>query len=543
MVYEAPHPKSQPESEPAMRHVYLICCVIGLWSGMSQPKAQAKSKIKRIALLVWHDQGWKGTQPDQPLRYPKRDAQLVEQVLRTKGHFRTIVLARPTAKKLRYTLAQFERNWSTEDKVHFLFYYSGHADTKYLRLGPQSQHPQQRFSLQELANRLKKLKARIKLGILDACNSGALIDLLHARSKGRGQGYAAFFQIPSSLSQGMAILTSASTFGKARELDRLRASLFTYYLTQGLWGRADQDLDGKVTSIEAYNYARVKMERHLPGQQQPMYLNHFRGQGAYAITASYNASMVLPMKRGEQYTLISAKATWNIKAKDDQARLVSVMAGQYDVYLRRKEGDAEVCFVQKVQVKSKRLLLSRKRWRSTKCPTAVSKGPDASKAFDIADELRLGPTRRVSAAFVAGPLTASLYRPLWGGSVSLTWERWRFLLTFLGEQRTDSFAALTEAAVGWGWDFQWDRFHLHTGFLFGLGLLTVQHSTKELTGYSPSLRYGLHLEAAIRLHTRWWLLARGFFGPTHTVVRASVSGGEFVNGLAGQGSLALSVRF
>lgn len=517
--------------------VVLVWASACLWSAV----ATASGGEHRVALLVWHDQGWKGTRPDQPLRYASRDAKLLARVLRTKGQFRTILLGQPTPDRLRRTLDLIEKKWSgTRKALHFLFYYSGHADARYLRLGPKSQRAGNRFSMKELAQFFKRLRARVKLGILDACNSGALIDLLHARNKGRGRGYAAFFQIPSALNQGMAILTSASAYGKAREIDRLRASLFTYHLTQGLWGKADLNLDGKVTSIEAYNYARLRMEKQLPGQQQPMYLNHFRGQGAYAITKSYNASVVLPVKRGEQYTVVGRHASWNIKVKDDRPRIVSVMAGSYRIYRRERTMTGFRCAVQQVNVSSQRRWLSRAAWKATTCPVSVAKGDELGGS--LTDVVPLERPNRVGLSLSVGPLNASLFRPLWGGSLELVLDKWRLMVTFVGDQQATHFSGLLELAAGWGWRWEWGRWQLHVGGLVGLGILMVHHTEADLTGYSPSLRYGLQLEGGLRLRGAWWLLLQGFVGPAHTLVRGS-EGASLAHALVGRGSLAIAYRF
>lgn len=511
-------------------------------------KSAVEASVERIALLVWHDRGWKGRRGhpgDQRLRYAKRDAELLASVLKTKGNFQTRVLAKPTSQQLWKQLQRIRARSKRPGKpIHFLFYYSGHADERFLRLGASSQPQKHRFSLKQLASFLKTIKATVKIGILDACNSGSLIDLLHARTKGRGKGFAPYFKVPPTLSQGMAILTSASPAGKARELDRLHASLFTHYLVRGLWGKADRDRDGKVTSIEAYEYARLMVERELPGRQQPMFLNHFRGQEAYPITLSYNAQLVLPQQDGERWSIVGRRSVWKVRGKTGLPRVVSLMAGRYKIFLRDPKGQ---CFHQDVTVrKAHKTWLSARHWKDIACHVGKAKGEEVATVPShehVVRRLSLPHRGEVSLGFDVGALTASLFRPWLGGTFGFSLDNWRIYMTFLGESFPQYFTGFAEISVSWGWQLQRSSWKLHLGGLLGVGLLMVFHEQALRSGQSPSLRYGVHAEFGVRLTWRLWLFLRGFGGMAHTVVKASREGGTFLNAWTAKGTVAIGYQF
>src|SRR5574344_1802022 len=128
-------------------------------------------------------------------------------------------------------------------RKEILFYYSGHADERGLRIGNEL------YSWGALRKRIDALHADVKISVIDACGSGAI-----TRIKG-GVAVPAFMADASGDMKGYAFITSSTQDESSQESDRLRGSFFTQSLVSGLRGAGDISGDGKVTLSEAYQFA------------------------------------------------------------------------------------------------------------------------------------------------------------------------------------------------------------------------------------------------------------------------------------------------
>src|SRR5262249_46482693 len=147
-----------------------------------------------------------------------------------------------------------------------LFYYSGHADGATLHLGESSLDL---FRIREL---LAQTHASVRIGVLDACGTGALT----IREKGVEKGAPFMLSAPPELAQrGQVIIAAVSASESAQESDSLKGSFFTNYLVAGLRGAADRSGAGRVTLDDAYRYAYAQTVRATmlsrAGAQHPSY--------------------------------------------------------------------------------------------------------------------------------------------------------------------------------------------------------------------------------------------------------------------------------
>jgi formylglycine-generating enzyme required for sulfatase activity len=119
----------------------------------------------------------------------------------------------------------------------------------------------------ELRDMLRQCKAGQKVLVLDCCHAGAEKDLSTDAPSSEELG-SAFRD-----ARGLVTLASCGRDEKSREWDEKGHGLFTYYLAEGLQGKADRDRDGIVTSDELYLYTHSHVQtsaRRLFGQaQQP----------------------------------------------------------------------------------------------------------------------------------------------------------------------------------------------------------------------------------------------------------------------------------
>ena len=198
----------------------------------------------RAALVVGNNAG---NATDQPLKYAEADAERISTLLSNLGGFSsssTVVLKGRTADDVRRRFAELgARLRQTPGEHMFIFYFSGHADGQALRLGTSA------LPFGELKQLLLQLPVTVRIGIVDACQSGSL-----TRLKG-GKPGAPFDIGGVDAPRGLAILASTGAAELAQESDELRGSFFTHHLEAGLRGLADRNRDGRVSLIESFDYA------------------------------------------------------------------------------------------------------------------------------------------------------------------------------------------------------------------------------------------------------------------------------------------------
>ncbi len=233
--------------------------------------------VTRFAVIAGNNLGLPRS---EPLRYAMDDAHRMAHLLEELGGVRRSnmdVLTDRGPQALRQSLDRMaDRISALEHDAVFIFYYSGHADSGWLRMGGRG------MPLVELRRRLETMPAKIRIAIVDACQSGEI-----TRAKG-GKVVSPFLEERPVNVEGLVILTSASAAENAQESEVLGSSFFSHHLMSGLRGPADKSADGRVSVLEAYDYAYHhtvrETEKTVRGTQHPMFLYALEGEGDVALT-------------------------------------------------------------------------------------------------------------------------------------------------------------------------------------------------------------------------------------------------------------------
>ncbi|MFA6836688.1 MAG: caspase family protein, partial [Fibrobacteraceae bacterium] len=226
------------------------------------------------------------------LRYAESDAEAFSKVLVEMGGVNAkngVILREPSLASMKRGFENLDRKLSEKSNTRkeVLFYYSGHADERGLRIGDEL------YAWADLRRRIDALSADVKISVIDACGSGAI-----TRVKG-GVAVPAFMVDASSDMKGYAFITSSTEEESSQESDRLRGSFFTKSLVTGLRGAGDVSGDGKVTLSEAYQFAfnetLEKTQATLGGVQHPSRDMNLAGTGDVVMTdvRSTSAGLVL----------------------------------------------------------------------------------------------------------------------------------------------------------------------------------------------------------------------------------------------------------
>ncbi|MBM4370710.1 MAG: caspase family protein [Deltaproteobacteria bacterium] len=316
------------EHRPGVR--LLLPAILLLLAG---PAAGA-DRWERYAVVVGADRGAAG---QDALRYAEGDAARVAELLEELGGFpreRIHLLAGPDAETLRRHLATVEEDVARAGpgtSTLLLFFYSGHANTGGLELGDSL------FSMDELKGYLRSSGAMVRIALVDACHSGALV-----RSKG-GRRVEAFPLSMDLDATGYAVLTSSAAGERSQESDELRGSFFTHFVVSGLRGAADTSGDGQVTLDELYRYAyRRTLDRSLQagvGVQHPTFDLGLSGRGELVLASLDRAAALLlfPAETEGNYLVWSEdrdRVVGEVDKPGGAASLLAVPAGELEVFKR-----------------------------------------------------------------------------------------------------------------------------------------------------------------------------------------------------------------
>jgi hypothetical protein len=273
----------------------------------------------------------------QPLKYAETDAQSLGSLLVELGGFDdslVTVLYAPTADQLREALAAHAAIAQQYPDDLFVFYYSGHADANGLRLG------QDVYYFDTLKHDLRAIDSDVRVGVLDACRSGAI-----TRLKGAGVTASMFGQ-EGTAAEGEAWLTASSADELAQESDELRGGFFTHYLVSGLRGAADTG-DGIVDLDEAYRYTFDRVVARTGGTdggaQHPVFDYDIAGSGGVGLTDLRNASALLVLPADTIGLIAVQRLPDHVQIAEvgklaGQELKIAVPEGKYLV--RRRDGDA-----------------------------------------------------------------------------------------------------------------------------------------------------------------------------------------------------------
>jgi hypothetical protein len=129
----------------------------------------------------------------------------------------------------------------------------------------------------EIARIFQRINSERLVFISDTCYSGAsggrTIPVVGTRMNVSG----AFLERLSQ-GKGRVILTASDANEVSAEKDELKHGVFTYYLLEGLRGKADFDKDGVITVDEVYRYVSIKVPQATGQDQHPVKKGEVTGE-------------------------------------------------------------------------------------------------------------------------------------------------------------------------------------------------------------------------------------------------------------------------
>ncbi len=131
--------------------------------------------------------------------------------------------------------------------------------------------------MSEISKIFSRIYSERLIFIADACYSGAS----GGRTlgiKGTRSNISDAFMDRISRGKGRVIITASGANEVSSENDDLKHGVFTYYLLEGLRGKADVNKDGIITIDEIYNYVSINVPKATGQAQHPVKKGSVEGQ-------------------------------------------------------------------------------------------------------------------------------------------------------------------------------------------------------------------------------------------------------------------------
>jgi hypothetical protein len=131
--------------------------------------------------------------------------------------------------------------------------------------------------MREISYILQRIRSERLVFIIDSCYSGASGGRT-VKTDGKRASISDRFLDRVVSGKGMIIMTASGANEVSVEKDDLRHGVFTYFLLDGLGGKADIDRDGLITVDEAYDYVSKNVPKATGQEQHPVKKGAVEGQ-------------------------------------------------------------------------------------------------------------------------------------------------------------------------------------------------------------------------------------------------------------------------
>lgn len=376
--------------------------------------ATAFAAEARFGLFVGNDVGQPG---DPELVFAELDAAKVRDLFVDLGGLRpndAVLLTGATSHMVEREIArltsQIGAARANGSEVTFVFFYSGHGDADSLHLAGT------RLGHDELRALIERTGAQVKIGVVDACQSGGLV-----RRKGGERGASVTFATPKlENSHGTAWITSSAVGELSQESSEIGGGFFTHHVSSALLGAADTNGDGAVSLAEVYTYVYAETAystRGAPEAQTPQLDLDVAGAGDIVLTEIEATSARLVFDG----TLTGVYGVWDESrrryvAQVDGASALSLAIRPGTFYVQRRM-PGWVDEARYVVHKGEALAIAESDFVTVSYLSAASRG-------DLDKIVRRAKVPDLSLRFVAGARTFSredYFAPMAVGGVQAMW--------------------------------------------------------------------------------------------------------------------------
>jgi uncharacterized caspase-like protein len=176
-----------------------------------------------------------------------------------------IVLLTDREAKKAAVLAAMRRMFSkAKEEDMIIFFFSGHGDTGVF-MTHDFYNRTSGLLHEEVKEAFKNSKAKTKLCFADACKAGSIKEDKNTQTASANKVFG----------QGIAVMLSSRASQLSQEQPVLQRGVFTFFLIEGMKGKADKDRNRILTISELYYYVREKVSQKTNKTQVPIIFGQF----------------------------------------------------------------------------------------------------------------------------------------------------------------------------------------------------------------------------------------------------------------------------
>lgn len=200
----------------------------------------------------------------------ENDAKAVAALFRGMPDAKVCLLTGRYATADNITQATQQQFAGTKSHDTLVFYFSGHGNSS--GICP-ADNANGRVTFKQIAQFMKKSKARRKILIIDSCHSGASRNRTSKPGNGTSRN-----SVGGRAGQDVVLFMSSRANETSLDCSQFSNSLFTHYLLKGLKGQADTNNDRRVSALEIFRYVSTNVQDFSEGEQHPVMWGNFDPQ-------------------------------------------------------------------------------------------------------------------------------------------------------------------------------------------------------------------------------------------------------------------------
>ena len=259
----------------------ITCNVFGyatLSSKMTQVATTTSYKNTYAVIIAVADYQYFPAQTGGDLRYTDDDARKFYQFLCAKSggnippqNIQLLINKRATKAAILNAITKVFARAKADDRI--IFYFSGHGLPGYLIPNDGLSDDIKTFlSFKELKRRLRFSPAKTKLCFIDACNANSIKLGTHQNSKTEA---AQKVSAKKDKNSNVVIMVSSQSYQYSQENMQLKQGVFSYYLINGLKGKADKNKDRTISIAELHQYVYKNVKSYTMDSQTPHTYGNF----------------------------------------------------------------------------------------------------------------------------------------------------------------------------------------------------------------------------------------------------------------------------
>lgn len=185
-----------------------------------------------------------------------------------------------TKNRIQKSIKEVVEKADTADSI--LLFMSGHGEKGRFLPHDYRANSDISMSYDYLITEFSKSKAKHKLIIADVCFAGSMGSEMAARSS-VDNTISAYYEALKKSKGGFALILSSSNDEQSIENKGIRQGVFSYFLIEGLRGKADFNGDLIITVEEIFNFTKSKVQYYTNFHQNPVISGNYDADTPLAV--------------------------------------------------------------------------------------------------------------------------------------------------------------------------------------------------------------------------------------------------------------------